>query len=89
MDENRVEGTVREFAGKAQGAAGDFLGDAKTSAQGRVNDAAGQAQKAYGQASDQIRGLAEELTERVHETPLLAILGAVGLGFLIGKLTSR
>jgi uncharacterized protein YjbJ (UPF0337 family) len=82
MDENRVEGTVREFAGKAQGAAGDMLGDSKTSAQGRVNEAAGQ-------ATDQLRGLADELTDRIHETPLLAVLGAVGLGYLIGKITSR
>jgi len=89
VDENRVEGTVREFAGKAQGVAGDILGDSKTSAQGRINDAAGQAQKAYGQASDQLKGLADELTDRIHETPLLAVLGAVGLGYLIGKLTSR
>jgi uncharacterized protein YjbJ (UPF0337 family) len=89
MDDNRVEGTVREFAGKAQGAAGDILGDAKTSAQGRVNEAAGQAQKAYGQASDQLKGLADELTDRIHETPLLAVLGALGVGYLIGKLTSR
>jgi uncharacterized protein YjbJ (UPF0337 family) len=89
MDENRVEGTVREFAGKAQGAAGDILGDTKTSAQGRINEAAGQAQNAYGQASDQLKGFADELTDRIHETPLLAVLGALGLGYLIGKLTSR
>jgi uncharacterized protein YjbJ (UPF0337 family) len=89
MDENRVEGTVREFAGKAQGAAGDILGDSKTSAEGRINDAAGQAQKAYGQASDQLKGLADELTDRIHENPLLAVLGAVGIGYLLGKLTTR
>jgi uncharacterized protein YjbJ (UPF0337 family) len=89
MDENRVEGTVREFAGKAQSAAGDVLGDAKTSAEGRAKQAAGQAQQAYGQAADQLRGLTEELTDRIHETPLLAVLGAVGLGYLIGRLTAR
>ncbi len=89
VDENRVEGTVREFAGKAQGMAGDVLGDTKTSAQGRINDAAGQAQKAYGQASDQLKGFADELTDRIHETPLLAVLGAIGLGYLIGKMTAR
>jgi uncharacterized protein YjbJ (UPF0337 family) len=89
MDENRVEGTVREFAGKAESAAGDVLGDTKTSAEGRARQAAGQAQQAYGQAADQLRGLTEELTDRIHETPLLAVLGAVGLGYLIGRLTAR
>jgi uncharacterized protein YjbJ (UPF0337 family) len=89
MDENRVEGTVREFAGKAESAAGDVLGDTKTSAEGRARQAAGQAQQVYGQAADQLRGLTEELTDRIHETPLLAVLGAVGLGYLIGRLTAR
>jgi uncharacterized protein YjbJ (UPF0337 family) len=89
MDENRIEGSVREFAGKAQGVAGDVLGDSKTSADGRLREAAGQAQQAYGQAADQIRGLTEELTDRIHETPLLAMLGAIGIGYLIGRLTAR
>jgi uncharacterized protein YjbJ (UPF0337 family) len=89
MNEDRVEGTVREFAGKAQSTAGDVLGDSKTSAEGRVRQAAGQAQEAYGAAADQLRGLTEELTDRIHETPLLAVLGAVGIGYLIGRLTTK
>jgi len=89
MNEDRVEGTAREFVGKAQSTAGDMLGDTKTSAEGRAREAAGQAQQAYGQAADQLRGLTEELTDRIHETPLLAVLGALGLGYLIGRLTAR
>jgi uncharacterized protein YjbJ (UPF0337 family) len=89
MNEDRAEGTVREFAGKAQSAAGDLLGDSKSQAEGRVRQAAGQAQEAYGAASDSLRGLGEELTDRIHETPLLAMLGAIGIGYLIGRLTAR
>ena len=89
MDENRVEGSVKEFAGKAQGTAGDLLGDSKTSTDGRLREAAGQAQEYYGAAADQIRGLSEELTDRIHETPLLAVLGAIGVGYLIGRLSAR
>ncbi len=89
MNDDRIEGTVNKFAGQAQGAAGDLLGDAKTSTDGRVREAAGTAQEYYGAAADQIRGLSEELTDRIHETPLLAVLGAVGLGYLIGRLSSR
>jgi uncharacterized protein YjbJ (UPF0337 family) len=89
MDENRAEGTAREFVGKAQSAAGDLLGDSKTQAEGRIRQATGQAQEAYGAAADQLRGLTEELTDRIHETPLLAVLGAVGIGYLIGRLTAR
>jgi uncharacterized protein YjbJ (UPF0337 family) len=89
MNDDRIEGTVKEYAGKAQGKAGDLLGDAKTSTDGRIREAAGQAQEYYGAAADQIRGLSEELTDRIHETPLLAVLGAIGLGYLIGRLSSR
>ncbi len=89
MNDDRIEGTVREFAGKAQSAAGDVLGDSKTQAEGTIRQAAGQAQQAYGAATEQLRGLTEELTDRIHETPLLAVLGAVGIGYLIGRLTAR
>jgi uncharacterized protein YjbJ (UPF0337 family) len=89
MNDDRIEGTVKEFAGKAQATAGDVVGDAKPSADGRIREAAGQAQEYYGAAADQIRGLSEELTDRIHETPLLAVLGALGLGYLIGRLSSR
>ena len=89
MNEDKIDGTVKEFTGKAQGAAGDLLGDTKASTEGRLKEAAGQAQEYYGQAADQLRGLSEELTDRIHETPLLAVLGAMGLGYVIGRLASR
>ena len=89
MNEDKIDGTVKEFTGKAQSAAGDLLGDTKTSTDGRLKEAAGQAQEYYGQAADQLRGLSEELTDRIHETPLLAVLGAMGLGYVIGRLSSR
>jgi uncharacterized protein YjbJ (UPF0337 family) len=89
MDDNRIEGTAREFGGKVQGAAGDLIGDSKTSAEGRVNEAMGRIQENYGAAADQIRGLSEELAERVHESPLLAVLVSVGIGYLLGRLTAR
>jgi uncharacterized protein YjbJ (UPF0337 family) len=89
MDDDRIEGTAREFGGKVQGAAGDLLGDAKMSTEGRVHEAVGKLQENYGAAADQIRGLSEELAERVHESPLLAVLASVGIGYLLGRLTAR
>ena len=35
MDENRVEGTVREYGGKFQEGVGTITGDTKTRAEGR------------------------------------------------------
>jgi uncharacterized protein YjbJ (UPF0337 family) len=74
---DRVEGTVREFGGRAQEAVGNLTGDAKTQAQGLYNQAAGQAQQAAGQLSDVVKA-----------QPILASLAALGIGYLLGRLTS-
>ncbi len=54
MDSNRVSGTAKSFAGKAEGAIGRAAGDAKPKASGRINEAEGVAQKLYGQAKDTV-----------------------------------
>ena len=86
---DEFEGTVNKVAGKVQGSAGDMLGDTKTSIDGRLREAAGKIQENYGAAAEQVRGFSEELTERIHETPLLAVLAAAGLGYLLGRITAR
>lgn len=86
---DEIHGTVNKVAGKVQGAAGDFLGDAKTSTEGRIREAAGMIQENYGAAAESVRGFTEELTERIHETPLLAVLAAAGIGYLLGRVTAR
>ena len=53
------------------------MGDAKTQAQGAYNQASGQVQNAVGQANDFLR-----------EQPLTAVLVALGVGFLIGRLSA-
>jgi uncharacterized protein YjbJ (UPF0337 family) len=55
MDENRVEGTVREYGGKFQEGVGTITGDAKTRAEGAMNEAAGAAQQLYNQTADTAR----------------------------------
>ena len=86
---DELEGAANKFAGKVQGAAGDVLCDAKTSVDGRLREAAGKIQENYGAAAEQVRGFTEELTERIHETPLLAVLAAAGIGYLLGRVMSR
>jgi uncharacterized protein YjbJ (UPF0337 family) len=86
---DEIQGAVNKAAGKVQSAAGDVLGDTKTSVDGRIREAAGKLQENYGAAAEQVRGFTEELTERIHETPLLAVLAAAGLGYLLGRITAR
>jgi len=77
MDTDRVTGAAKEMAGRAQSAAGEFVGDAKTQAEGYYNQASGQMQNAVGQANDFLR-----------EQPVTAVLVALGVGFLIGRLSA-
>ncbi|MBR0797871.1 CsbD family protein [Bradyrhizobium jicamae] len=59
MDKDRIYGSAKEFAGKAEGAVGDVTGDAQTQASGRVREAAGTVQDLYGQAKDAARDAAD------------------------------
>jgi uncharacterized protein YjbJ (UPF0337 family) len=55
MDKDRISGSAKDFAGKAEGVIGDVTGDAKTQAEGRAREAAGAVQNLYGQAKDVAR----------------------------------
>jgi uncharacterized protein YjbJ (UPF0337 family) len=62
MDKDRIEGSVRNFAGKAEAGIGDVVGDARTQASGRAREAADAAQDLYGQAKDTARGATDAAT---------------------------
>ena len=55
MDKDRIVGSAKEFAGRAEGAVGDLADDAKTQASGKAREAAGAVQNLYGQAKDAAR----------------------------------
>ena len=59
MDNDRIAGSAKDFAGKVEGAVGDIAGDAKTQAAGRVREATGTVQNLYGQAKDAARDAGE------------------------------
>ena len=81
-DENRAEGTARNFGGRVQDAVGAVTGDTATQARGQMNRAAGIAQNAYGQAVDEVRSFASD-------QPIVALLSAMSLGIVIGLLLAR
>jgi uncharacterized protein YjbJ (UPF0337 family) len=74
---DRMEGTAREYGGRVQEAVGKVTGDARSQANGLYNQAAGQAQQTAGQLSDMIK-----------TQPLISALVAVGIGYLLGRLTA-
>ncbi len=59
MENDRIAGSAKNFAGKLEGAVGEIAGDAKTEAAGRIREATGTAQNLYGQA----KGAAREATD--------------------------
>ena len=52
-----------------------------------VADAAGRAESAMHAATDTVRGQAEMVTAKIREQPLLAVLIAAGVGYLLGRAT--
>ena len=96
MDENRVEGTIRNMGGKVQEGLGRVAGDAKTQAQGVINQASGAAQDLYGQAKDTVTDAADTASDKVASAgdwvrhyietqPYTAALIALGIGWLLGR----
>ena len=62
MDTDRITGSAKEYAGRAEGAIGEMAGDAQTQASGRAREAAGKMQDLYGQAKDAARDAADAAT---------------------------
>jgi uncharacterized protein YjbJ (UPF0337 family) len=55
MDNDRIAGSVKDFAGKVEGTVGDIAGDPRTQAAGRLRETTGTVQNLYGQAKDAAR----------------------------------
>jgi uncharacterized protein YjbJ (UPF0337 family) len=89
MDENKVEGTAREWVGKAQDTVGEFVGDTNTQIRGKANKYVGTAQQNFGDMADEARDLGNQLTDTIKDRPVMAlmIIGAAifGLGYLMRR----
>jgi uncharacterized protein YjbJ (UPF0337 family) len=90
MDENRIEGTVRNVGGKVQEGIGRVTEDSKAQAEGLANQAVGAAQDFYGQAkdaaTDSITSLDGWLRNTIETQPYTTAVVALGIGWLLGRL---
>ena len=71
MDKDRIAGSAKEFAGKAESTVGNIAGDTQTQAEGLARQATGSAQDLYGQTKDMARDAANTATDyakRAYET---------------------
>ena len=93
MDEDRIKGAATNVGGKVKDAAGGLLGDSKTQAEGKADQVSGELQNAYGSAKDAVREGADTLGMQVDslmkERPMVALLGAVGVGYVLARLMHR
>ena len=63
MNEDRIAGTAKDFAGKAENAFGNATGDRESQASGRAREMAGKAQNLYGQAKDAVQDAADKASD--------------------------
>ncbi len=60
MDKDRVEGKVKDIAGRAQRQVGEWTGDSENQAKGAAKQAEGKVQNAWGKAKDAVKRPAGE-----------------------------
>lgn len=85
MNRDRFRGAVREMAGEAEDAVGGLAGDARLQARGKFDRAAGSMQENYGVIMQDVHDFTDRLRLRTREQPLVALLAAAALGYLIGR----
>jgi uncharacterized protein YjbJ (UPF0337 family) len=86
MDQDQLAGGAREFGGKVKDAVGGLTGDAKTQAQGKLDQMTGKIQRNYGAAVDAASGGIESLSDQVRQQPMIALLVAAAIGWVIGRI---
>ena len=84
MDENVLEGGLKQDIGRAERAIGDANGDYGLSLHGRVHELAGKVQTAYGQAKDTAAETIGGVDAFVTERPYLTAAIATGVGLFLG-----
>jgi len=68
MDKDRVEGKVKDIAGRVERQVGEWTGDSETQAKGTMKQAEGKVQNAWGKAKDAVKKPDETAEERTDES---------------------
>ena len=100
MNEDRVVGNAKNLGGRMEEGFGRATGDVKSQVQGKAKQAEGAVEDVYGQvketASDAVEAIRESasgaedfLRTTIEERPYTAAAVALGIGYLIGRLSQR
>ncbi|SJM67427.1 hypothetical protein FM111_12700 [Brevundimonas diminuta 3F5N] len=60
MANQRIEGAIEEFEGKAQRGVGRMVGDSKLQVDGAIKEVSGRAKNAYGRVIDGLDGMVDK-----------------------------
>jgi uncharacterized protein YjbJ (UPF0337 family) len=71
MDKDRVEGKVKDVAGRVQRQVGEWTGDTKDQAEGTAKQVEGKVQNAWGKVKDAVKKPSDSDTEANEETEAL------------------
>ena len=93
MDEDRIKGAATNIGGKLKDAVGGALGDTGMQADGKADQVGGRLQNTYGSAKDAIgdgaSSLAGQVEDFVHDQPVVALLSAATIGFILARMIGR
>ena len=88
MNEDILEGSLRQGLGAAEDMIGDATGDLSLQLRGKADQMLGRVQTAYGQAKDTAVGTVDTVdafvTERPYITVAIAAVVGVAFGFMLG-----
>jgi uncharacterized protein YjbJ (UPF0337 family) len=84
MNEEMVEGRLRQGLGATERALGEAVDDLELTLHGKVQEIAGKVQSAYGQAKDTAAGTIGGVDAFVTERPYLSAVIAAGIGLSFG-----
>ena len=68
MDKDRVEGKVKDIAGRTQRQVGEWTGDSESQAKGAAKQAEGKVQNAWGKAKDAVKKSSDRADDNVETT---------------------
>ena len=98
MTDDRLSGRAKNIGGQIEEGFGRVTGDQKTQLQGKAKQVEGTLQDVYGQAKETAADAAGAIRDRaseagdflrvtIEERPFMAAAIALGIGFLIGRLS--
>ena len=86
MDQNRFSGNARSMAGEVEDRVGSVTGDSGMQAKGKLRQATGYVQANYGGTAETVGGAVTRLARTVQAQPLISVVVAGMIGYLIGTL---